>query len=83
MNEKRIISHVIETLYGACPVGDFVQANDWAAAIDWEKVRDTVAAEYPGFQWAHMHAKGENVAEAAVFDVRHEMLRHAGHEVPK
>lgn len=83
MNQDKIIRQTIEELYGPCPVDDFLRANNWANAIDWEKVVVAVEAEHPGFEWAHDDPKDLEVAEAMVFDARHEMLRHAGHDVSK
>ena len=83
MNREKTIRQAIEELYGPCPVDDFVRANDWANAIDWEKVVVAVEAEHPEFEWTHEDPKGLEAAEALVFDVRHSMLRHAGHDLPK
>ena len=83
MSQEKTIRHAIEELYGPCPVDDFVRANDWANAIDWEEVVVEVEAEHPEFEWTHHDPKDLEVAEATVIDVRHDMLRHAGHEVPK
>ena len=83
MSQKKIIRHAIEKLYGPCPAKEFVRANEWANAIDWEKVKETVDAEHPDFQWTHHEPKDLAVAEAMIFDVRHEMLRDAGHQFPQ
>ena len=80
MTEKTIIRHAIEELYGPCPREDFVRANNWANAIDWEKVKVAVEAEHPDFEWTHPDPKDLEVAEAIVFDIRQQMLHQAGHE---
>jgi hypothetical protein len=41
--------------------------------------RATVVAEHPDFQWTHHDPKELDVAEAMIIDVRHEMMREAGH----
>jgi hypothetical protein len=79
MNEGIMIRHAIVELYGPCPAEDFIRANEWANAIDWEDVKETVVAEHPDFQWTHNDPKELDVAEAMIFDVRHEMMREAGH----
>jgi len=83
MSEEKIVRHAIEQLYGPCPTDDFVRANEWAHGIDWEKVKVTVEDENPEFEWTHSNPKDLEVAEAVIFDVRHEMLRHAGHDVQR
>lgn len=81
MTEKSIVRHIIEELYGLCPVGDPVRASAWAESIDWEIVRDKVEAEHPGFRWPPPHhAEETDPAEAFIFHVRSEMLHHAGLE---
>jgi hypothetical protein len=82
MNQGDIIRHAIEELYGRCPAEDFIRANEWSSAIDWEDVKETVEAEHPDFQWTHHDPKELEVAEAMVIDVRHEMLQEAGHRFP-
>ena len=79
MNQGDIIRHAIDELYGPCPSEDFLRANEWANAIDWEDVKETVVAEHPDFQWTHLDPKELDVAEAMIIDVRHEMMREAGH----
>jgi hypothetical protein len=41
MNQGDIIRHAIEELYGR-PAVDFMRANEWANAIDWEDVKEAV-----------------------------------------
>ena len=79
MSHADTIRHAIVKLYGRCPAEDFIRANEWSSAIDWEDVKETVAAEEPGFQWTHKDPKDLEVAEAMIFDVRHEMMKEAGH----
>jgi PIN domain nuclease of toxin-antitoxin system len=79
MNQDNIIRSAIEELYGPYPTEDFVRANEWANAIDWEDVKETVVAEHPDFQWTHQDPKDLEVAEAMIFDVRHQMMQAAGH----
>jgi hypothetical protein len=83
MNQGNIIRHAIEELYGPCPPEDFIRANEWATAIDWEDVKVAVDADHPDFQWTHHDPKDLEVAEAMIFDVRHEMLHQAGHRFPQ
>ena len=79
MNQDNIIRSAIEELYGPCPTEDFVRANEWANAIDWEDVKETVVAEHPDFQCTLQDPKNLEVAEAMIFDVRHQMMQEAGH----
>ncbi len=81
MSQEKTIRQAIEELYGPCPVDDFVKANAWANAIDWENVVVAVETEHPEFEWTHNDPKNLEVAEAMIFDVRHGMLQHAGHDV--
>ncbi len=78
MSAKKIIQHAIEHLYGPCPVGDFLQANEWASHLDWERVKQQVEEEHPEFEWSPDESKVMEAAEAQIFDVRREMLHHAG-----
>jgi len=80
MSNIKLVKLTIEKMYGPCPVGDFLQANAWAESIDWEEVQETVEADYPDFAWAPSHDKDMTAAEAEVFEARHEMMRHAGHD---
>lgn len=80
MTQKAIVRHSIEIIYGPCPLNDFLKANDWANSIDWEKVKAAVDEEHPEFEWTHPHPQDMDVAQSMIFEVRHEMLRHAGHE---
>jgi hypothetical protein len=79
MSQGNIIRSAIEEPYGPCPAEDFIRANDWANAIDWEDVKEAVEAEQPDFQWTHHDPNTLEVAEAMIVDVRHEMLHEAGH----
>ncbi len=83
MNQGNIIRDAIKELYGPCPADDFIRANEWANAIDWEVVKEAVVGEHPDFQWTHHDPKDLEVAEAMIFDVRHEMLHEAGHQFPQ
>lgn len=79
MNKKKIIQQAIEQLYGPCPVGDFVHANEWASHLDWVQVKEEVDKEHPDFEWSTDESKAAEEAEAMVTEARHEMLHRAGH----
>ena len=78
MSYKKIIQHAIEHLYGPCPVGDFVKANEWASHLDWEMVKQQVDADNPGFEWPHGESTVTDAAESLIVEVRHEILHRAG-----
>lgn len=78
MSNKKIIQHVIEHLYGPCPVGDFASANEWASHLDWEMVKQQVDADNPDFEWTHDESKVPDAAESLITEVRHEILHRAG-----
>ena len=78
MSQKKIIQHAIEHLYGPCPVGDFVRANEWASHLDWEMIKQQVDSEHPDFEWARDESKVKEAAEASITEARHEMLHRAG-----
>lgn len=82
MTPTKIIRNAIEELYGSCPPDDFIRANEWANGIDWEDVKTLVETKHPAFEWHHHNPQDLEVAEAVIFDVRHEMLQHAGHDRP-
>ena len=72
-NPKTVIRHAIESLYGPCPVNDFLAADSWARHIDWERIKSHIDASPKNFDWSDL-----DDAEAAILDVRHKMLRDAG-----
>ncbi len=78
MTKKKIIQHAIEHLYGPCPVGDFVRANEWVSHIDWEMVKQQVDTDNPDFEWTHGKSTATDTAESLIAEVRHEMLHRAG-----
>ena len=78
MSNKKIIQHAIEHLYGPCPVGDFVRANEWVSHLDWEKIKQQVDADNPDFEWTHDESNVSDAAESLITEVRHEILHRAG-----
>ncbi|MCO6455887.1 MAG: hypothetical protein J5I93_11370 [Pirellulaceae bacterium] len=78
MTKRKTIEHAIERLYGPCPVGDFMLANQWASHLDWELVKQNVDAENLDFEWGTEPTHEVTSAEALIIDVRREMLHRAG-----
>lgn len=79
-NPKAAIRHIIEELYGPCPVNDFLAANAWAERIDWEDVKANVDRRYAEFPWKKHDLAEREAAMSIITDVRHDLLSDAGHK---
>lgn len=72
-NPKTVIRNAIESLYGPCPVNDFLAADSWARHIDWERVKKHIDVSNRKFDWTDF-----DNAEEAINNSRHKMLHDAG-----